>query len=414
MKLTPPDSSITMKSKPVICVIAGTRPEAIKLAPLVLGLRKNEKIKCQLCVTAQHRQMVDQALANFGIQPEVDLNLMKAGQSLSELTARLMESLGTHFDKSKPDLVLVQGDTTTVFCATLAAFYHHIPVGHVEAGLRTGNLLSPWPEEANRVLTSRLARLHFAPTDRSRRNLLHEGVAPESIFVTGNTVIDALLLVRDRINAKPDFAAQVIAQLGINRDFVRRFLSGGAKFHDQNYRGKLVLVTGHRRESFGQGFENICQSIRQLVDRHPDVGVLYPVHLNPNVQAPVRRILGDHPRIQLVEPLSYEPFVWLMEQSHFVLSDSGGVQEEAPSLGKPVLVMRDTTERPEGVDAGTCRLVGTDPETILRESAQLLENVDEYHRRSQLRNPYGDGTASAQIIRHCENFLNSGGAKSKA
>jgi UDP-N-acetylglucosamine 2-epimerase (non-hydrolysing) len=256
--------------------------------------------------------------------------------------------------------------------------------------------------------------LHFAPTNLSRRNLLNEGVLSESIFVTGNTVIDALLWVRDRIHAKPDFASQTIASLGINGDFVRRFLSGSGKSSDQNHKDKLVLVTGHRRESFGQGFENICQAIRQLVERHPDVGVLYPVHLNPNVQAPVRRILGDHPRIQLVEPLSYEPFVWLMEQSHFVLSDSGGVQEEAPSLGKPVLVMRDTTERPEGVEAGTCRLVGTNPETILREARLLLENPEEYRCRSRLRNPYGDGTASAQIIRHCEHFLAAGGVKPTA
>ena len=278
--------------------------------------------------------------------------------------------------------------------------------------MRTGNLQSPWPEEANRVLTSRLARLHFAPTDLSRRNLLNEGVPPEWVFVTGNTVIDALLWVRDRSHGRPDLAAQVTASLGIKGEFASRFLSREGKPTAQNHSDKLVLVTGHRRESFGQGFENICQAIRRLVDSHPDVGVIYPVHLNPNVQAPVRRILGNHPRIQLVEPLSYEPFVWLMEHSYFVLSDSGGVQEEAPSLGKPVLVMRDTTERPEGVEAGTCRLVGTDPETILREARLLIENPEEYRSRSQLRNPFGDGTAAAQIIRHCEHFLASGGAES--
>lgn len=391
--------------KPAICVIVGTRPEAIKLAPLVLGLRENKNIECQLCVTAQHRQMVDQALAVFGIQPDVDLDLMQAGQSLSGLTARLMEALGNHFERSNPDLVLVQGDTTTVFCATLAAFYHHIPVGHVEAGLRTGNMHSPWPEEANRVLTSRLARLHFTPTDASRRNLLNEGIPADTIFLTGNTVIDALLWVRDRIHSKPDFASQFIASLGIHEDFVHRFLPNENHRADRNHEDKLVLVTGHRRESFGQGFEDICQAIRQLVERHPNVGVLYPVHLNPNVQDPVRRILGEHPRIQLVKPLSYEPFIWLMEQSHFILTDSGGVQEEAPSLGKPVLVMRDTTERPEGIEAGTCRLVGSNPNTILREASLLIEGNEEYRKRSQLRNPYGDGTAAAQIIKHCERFL---------
>lgn len=322
-----------------------------------------------------------------------------------------MDALGTHFEKSKPDLVLVQGDTTTVFCATLAAFYHRIPVGHVEAGLRTGNLMSPWPEEANRVLTSRLASLHFAPTALSRSNLLNEGVPPETVFVTGNTVIDALLWVLARIHARPDFATQVIAPLGIQDEFVQRFLSRIAEPSDEARKNKLVLVTGHRRESFGQGFEDICHAIRQLVERHPDVGVIYPVHLNPNVLAPVHRILGNHPRIQLMEPLAYEPFVWLMEQSYFVLSDSGGVQEEAPSLGKPVLVMRDTTERPEGVEAGTCRLVGTNPECILREARQLIENPEEYLSRSGLRNPYGDGTAAAQIIHHCEQFLTTSGGQ---
>ena len=390
-----------------IAIIVGTRPEAVKLAPVVLGLRRHDHIECELCVTAQHRQMVDQALASFDIQPEVDLNLMQENQSLSSFTARAVEALGSHFANSKPDLALVQGDTTTVFCATLAAFYHNIPVGHVEAGLRTGNLASPWPEEANRVLTARLARLHFAPTPLARSNLLKEGVPPEAVFVTGNTVIDALLWIRDRIHATPGFRERVIASLDVSPEFTRRFLACTNTGPDHSHGDKLVLVTGHRRESFGQGFKNICLALRQLVDDHPDVGVIYPVHLNPNVRVPVHQILGDHPRIMLTEPLGYEPFVWLMERSLFVLTDSGGVQEEAPSLGKPVLVMRDTTERPEGVEAGTCRLTGTDPETILRESRVLIDDTEEYRRRSQLKNLYGDGTAAAQIIRHCEDFLSS-------
>jgi len=383
-----------------IAVIFGTRPEAIKLAPVVLALRNEPRLVCRVCVTAQHRQMLDQVLQAFSLTPDADLNLMRPDQTLGELTARGIQALDGYLAKEKPDLILVQGDTTTVFCAALAAFYHHIPVGHVEAGLRTGDMQSPWPEEANRVLTSRLTSLHFAPTQTARQNLLDEKVSPSRIFVVGNTVIDALLWMRDYLAAKTD-GNGILSEIGIAPGFSERFFSGGTHNGDR----KLILVTGHRRESFGEGFKNICQAIRKLAERYPEVGVVYPVHLNPNVQAPVREFLGDHPRIQLISPVGYEQFVWLMSRSYFILSDSGGVQEEAPSLGKPVLVMRDTTERPEGVEAGTCRLVGTDPEKILREASLLLGDAAEYQRRSRLNNPYGDGQAASRIVRHCLEFL---------
>src|ERR1035441_10161535 len=394
-----------------VSVIFGTRPEAIKLAPVILALKGDPFFDCRVCVTAQHREMLDQVLESFDINPDVDLNLMRPNQSLGALTSRAIQALDTYLVQDRPDLVLVQGDTTTVFCAALAAFYHRIPVGHVEAGLRTGNLQSPWPEEANRVLTSRLTALHFAPTETARQNLLREGVLDRQLFVTGNTVIDALLWMRARLGAKGN-RAEILNGLGINPDFARDYLDG-SHLSDSAKRGrKLVLVTGHRRESFGAGFRNICKAIRALADARPDVGVLYPVHLNPNVQAPVNEFLGNHPRIQLISPVGYEQFVWLMSQSHFILSDSGGVQEEAPSLGKPVLVMRDTTERPEGVQAGTCRLVGTDPEKILKESTLLLDDAGEYARLSRLNNPYGDGHAASRIVRHCLQFLGLGSDRS--
>lgn len=371
-----------------VSVIFGTRPEAIKMAPVVLALKADKRFDCRVCVTGQHRQMLDQVLEVFGITPDVDLNLMQANQSLAGLTSRAIAALDEYYAAEKPDLALVQGDTTTVLCGALAAFYRSIPVGHVEAGLRTGNMKAPWPEEANRVLASRLATLHFAPTITSQRNLLKEGVAPESVFVTGNTVIDALLIALDRVRCQ----RPVIPGLppGVMED------------------GKpLVLITGHRRENFGDGFESICRAIASLTSQWPEVHFVYPVHLNPNVREPVKRILGAGLRsnVHLIEPLSYLPFVRLMDRSTVILTDSGGVQEEAPSLGKPVLVMRDTTERPEAVEAGTVRLVGTDYDAIVRETSRLLSDRQAYETMSQAHNPYGDGKATERILAACGDFL---------
>lgn len=372
-----------------IALLVGTRPECVKMAPIYFALRQSSKLRPVFVSTGQHRQMLDQTLSVFGITPDHDLNLMQPGQTLPDLTARVLTATTAWLAQHKPAAVLVQGDTTTVLASALAAFYQRIPIGHVEAGLRTGNMQSPWPEEMNRRLTSPLARWNFCPTDVSRANLLREGIPAAACHVTGNSVIDALLRVRDAQRARGLDAEEVAAKVGVPDGFARRYLSGSAPW---------ILVTGHRRESFGDGFERICEAIRRLTELHPEVGVLYPVHLNPQVQEPVRRILGSNPRVCLVAPAAYEEFVWLMSRCHFLLSDSGGVQEEAPSLGKPVLVMRDTTERPEGVTAGTCRLVGTDPEAILRESDVLLNQPEEYARRSGLKNPYGDGN-TAELIR---------------
>ena len=409
--------------KPKVALIFGTRPEAIKLAPLALALKADQRLDCRVWVTGQHRHMLDQVLRVFGISPDIDLNLMQPDQTLGGLTSRAIAALDECLALEQPQLILVQGDTTTVFCAALAAFYHQIPVGHVEAGLRTNNLKSPWPEEANRVLTSRLASLHFAPTESAKQNLLREGIDEAKVFVTGNTVIDALLWVRSKLNCSPDAGQLMVDQLRLPADFADRFLMNSSAARDQGVttvagschadpdffncsrHSPLILVTGHRRESFGQGFENLCQAIRHLVELHSELGVIYPVHLNPQVQHAVHRILGGHPRIQLVPPLGYEVFVWLMDRSFFILSDSGGVQEEAPSLGKPVLVMRDTTERPEGIAAGTCRLVGTNPDVILREARLLLTSESEYRQRSALKNPYGDGRATQRIVEACVRFL---------
>ena len=389
-----------------ILIIAGTRPEVIKLAPVYLAMKKAARWEPLFVSTGQHRQMLDQACAVFGIKPEIDLNLMQPGQTLPELTSRVLLSVTRVIEETKPDAILVQGDTTTVLGSAIAAFYQKISVGHVEAGLRTYNYQAPWPEEMNRRLTDPISRWCFAPTAASRQNLLAERIPAESVFVTGNTVIDALLYVRDKTRAEKS-RAELVAECGIDTAFASQFIPGNLDAAGRPVgKQRLVLVTGHRRESFGSGFESICQSIRQLVDRYPEVGVVYPVHLNPNVQEPVNRLLGNHPRIQLIKPQSYEPFVWLMGQTYFILSDSGGVQEEAPSLGKPVLVMRETTERPEGVDAGTCRLVGTDPERILREAALLLEDEAAYAQRSQLKNPYGDGQASERILEVLSESLN--------
>lgn len=372
-----------------VAVVAGTRPECIKMAPVYFELRKSSRIQPVFLSTAQHRQMLDQTLAVFGITPDCDLDLMKPGQTLPSLTSCVLTSVSDWIARERPDAVLVQGDTATVLASALASFYARVPVGHVEAGLRTGNMEAPWPEEMNRRLTSPLARWNFCPTEISRGNLLREGVAAETCHVTGNSVIDALLWVRNRLDARGVTAEQVAARAGIPATFTRRFLA--------NPKARWILVTGHRRESFGDGFEQICEAVNSLTSEHADLGVLYPVHLNPQVQEPVQRLLGSNSRVALVSPISYEDFVWLMDRATFLLTDSGGVQEEAPSLGKPVLVMRNTTERPEGVDAGTCRLVGTAPDTILSESRLLLNDPAEYARRSTLQNPYGDGKTGIRI-----------------
>jgi len=364
----------------VLCVF-GTRPEAIKMAPLVKALEADEKIDARVCVTAQHRQMLDQVLDLFQIKPYYDLNIMKPGQSLEGIVSSILTGLAPIFKEFRPDLVLVHGDTSTTFATTLGAFYNQVPVGHVEAGLRTGNLYSPWPEEANRTLTGRLAKLHFAPTDEARLNLSKEGVADKDITVTGNTVIDALL--------------QVQSQIENDRALSDR-LSGLFPFLSKE--GRLVLITGHRRENFGPGFENICQAIRELSEIYPENSFVYPVHLNPNVREPVERWLSGLTNVHLIEPLEYLPFVYLMNASHIILTDSGGIQEEAPSLGKPVLVMRETTERPEAVQAGTVRLVGTDREKIVAEVRLLLDDQQAYNSMAFAHNPYGDGAACKRIL----------------
>ena len=374
---------------PKVSVIFGTRPEAIKLAPVILALRKDPRFACDVCVTAQHRQMLDQVLEVFGIAADTDLDLMVPDQTLAGLTARAVEAVDRYLAQAKPGLVLVQGDTTTTFCSALAAFYHHIPVGHVEAGLRTGNLESPWPEEANRVLATRLTRLHFAPTETNRQNLLREGIPDDCIVVTGNTVIDALFLALDIVTKHPPDVPGL----------PKKIVTGTSP---------LVLITGHRRENFGPGFESICKAIAELAAHFPETQFVYPVHLNPNVRRPVDEILrsaGTH-NVHLIEPLPYLPFVAMMSRATVILSDSGGVQEEAPSLGKPVLVMRDTTERPEAVTAGTVKLVGTDQRTIVEETSALLTDRAAYDTMARAMNPYGDGKATGRILAACADFLN--------
>ncbi|PKN24421.1 MAG: UDP-N-acetylglucosamine 2-epimerase (non-hydrolyzing) [Deltaproteobacteria bacterium HGW-Deltaproteobacteria-21] len=371
-----------------ISVIFGTRPEAIKLAPVILGLRITPGMECRVCVTAQHREMLDQVLQVFEIAPDVDLDIMRPNQGLASLAARAIESIDDYLAKERPELVLVQGDTTTTFAAALAAFYRDIPIGHIEAGLRTGNLRSPWPEEGNRLLTSRLAKFHFAPTERNRANLIAEGVPRDNIFVTGNTVIDALFLSLQKVISNPPPVE------GIDPAFL-----------DPWSQNPLVLITGHRRENFGGGLESVCRAIVELAERFPEASFIYPVHLNPNVRSTVMRMLGNgggdktiSSNIHLIDPLSYLPFVALMKRAWVILTDSGGVQEEAPSLGKPVLVMRDTTERPEAVESGTVRLIGTDCERIVRETALLLTDKAAYEAMSRAHNPYGDGRAAERII----------------
>ncbi|MEZ2603662.1 non-hydrolyzing UDP-N-acetylglucosamine 2-epimerase [Kluyvera intermedia] len=369
-----------------VLTVFGTRPEAIKMAPLVHALAKDPHFEAKVCVTAQHREMLDQVLKLFSIVPDYDLNIMSPGQGLTEITCRILQGLKPVLESFKPDVVLVHGDTTTTAAASLAAFYQRIPVGHVEAGLRTGDLYSPWPEEANRTMTGHLATYHFAPTENSRQNLLRENLSGKHIYVTGNTVIDALFWVRDRVMKDEKLSSELLARYP--------FLNNGKK---------MILVTGHRRESFGQGFEQICHALAHIAANNPDVQIVYPVHLNPNVSEPVNRILGHIDNVILIDPQDYLPFVWLMNHAWLILTDSGGIQEEAPSLGKPVLVMRETTERPEAIDAGTVRLVGTDSQRIVDEVTRLLRDEDEYQRMSRAHNPYGDGQACERILSALKN-----------
>jgi UDP-N-acetylglucosamine 2-epimerase (non-hydrolysing) len=362
-----------------VIAIFGTRPEAIKMAPVITELKKSRDLELRVCVTAQHRGILDQVLALFEITPDHDLDLMLPNQTLDELTAKLLIGVGRVLDIEKPDLVLVHGDTSTTLASSLAAFYRKLAVGHVEAGLRSGSLRAPWPEEMNRRVTTLATRFHFTPTERSRQNLLDEAVDASHIHLTGNTVIDALMETVARLKASP----------AIRSELESRF-----SYLDSNL--PLVLVTGHRRENFGDGFENICRAMIDIVTQN-NVQIVYPVHPNPNVTGPVERLLGGHPRIHLIEPLDYEPFVFLMDRSYIIITDSGGVQEEAPSLGKPVLVMRDTTERPEAVDAGTVILVGTSRQRIVGEANRLLNDGAHYARMAQAINPYGDGKAAKRI-----------------
>lgn len=362
----------------VLCIF-GTRPEAIKMAPVVRALKSDARFDCRLCVTAQHRQMLDQVLELFNLVPDEDLDLMRDNQGLAELSARALTGLDEVLQRRQPNIVLVHGDTTTSFIAALAAFYRRIPVGHVEAGLRTGDLYAPWPEEFNRRMVGVVGRLHFSPTRRAADALVREGVPPANIAITGNTVIDALKLVSQRLDEDAALAARQAAQLPA-LDPSRR----------------LILVTGHRRENFGEGFENICRALAELAQR-PDVQIVYPVHLNPNVQEPVRAMLSNSNNVHLIAPQDYLPFVWLLKNCDLVLTDSGGLQEEAPVLGKPVLVMRETTERPEALEAGTALLVGTDVQRIVSSVARLLDDPAAYQGMAQAHNPYGDGTAAQQI-----------------
>jgi len=363
-----------------LLIVFGTRPEAIKLAPVYLEAKERPDIQPTVCVTAQHREMLDQVLRLFSIEPEVDLNLMKPGQSLEQILAGVFTHLPAVLDEIKPDMLVVQGDTTTTFAAAKAAFCKKIPVAHVEAGLRTNDKYAPFPEEINRRLTSCIASLHFAPTENNRQNLLREGYDPETIHVTGNTVIDALLQVAERPEKLPEAVPDDLS-------------------------GRLILVTAHRRESFGEPFRDLCRGLAEIARTHPNDTVLYPVHLNPNVRKPVYDILADTPNVRLIEPLDYEPFVHLLKRAHLVLTDSGGIQEEAPGLGVPVLVMREKTERPEGIEAGTVKLVGTDTACIVAEASKLLDDPAAHRAMAEAKNPYGDGHASERICDIIEKFF---------
>lgn len=372
-------------------LVFGTRPEAIKMSPLVKEFQKYpEKFETIVCVTGQHREMLDQVLRIFDIQPDYDLNIMKQGQDLYDVTARVLTGMRDVLKETRPDIVLVHGDTTTSTAAALAAFYQQIPVGHIEAGLRTHNIYSPWPEEVNRQITGRIATYHFAPTSLSKDNLLQEGISGEQIIVTGNTVIDALYMVVEKIKNDGILSCELEKVLKASGYDISRLSDGR----------KLVLITGHRRENFGDGFISMCKAIKSLSEKYPEVDFVYPMHLNPNVRKPIHEVFGESQRANLffIEPLEYLSFVYLMEKSNIVLTDSGGIQEEAPGLGKPVLVMRDTTERPEALEAGTVKLVGTSYDKIVNEVSALLENQDYYNKMSKAINPYGDGKACGRIV----------------
>jgi UDP-N-acetylglucosamine 2-epimerase (non-hydrolysing) len=371
-----------------ILLVFGTRPEAIKMAPLVKEFEKYKiNFETKVCVTAQHREMLDQVLDLFDISPDYDLNLMKPGQDLYDITSDVLLGMKDVLNDFKPDIVLVHGDTTTTFASSLSAFYQQIKVGHVEAGLRTGNIYTPFPEEVNRRITGVLATYNFAPTTRSKDNLLKENKDPNGIIVTGNTVIDALFLALDKIRNSNKLQEKIVNDIAIS----------GYKLQNNK---KIILVTGHRRENHGQGFINICTALKDIAFKNPNLDIVYPVHLNPNVQKPVRKILSNLPNVYLIEPLQYEQFIYMMDKSFFIITDSGGVQEEAPSLGKPVLVMRDTTERPEAVDAGTVKLVGTDTQMIMKEAQALIDQSQEYEKMSKAYNPYGNGKACEKIVKY--------------
>lgn len=364
-----------------ILTVFGTRPEAIKMAPLVRALSARSDIDAKVCVTAQHRQMLDQVLDLFEIVPDFDLNVMRKDQSLTDLTSGILQGIDAVYEEWKPDTVLVHGDTTTTLATSLAAFYRYIPLGHVEAGLRTGNIRSPWPEELNRRVTDAVASWHFAPTEQAKYNLFSEGVPPAGVVMTGNTVIDALGQVKRKLDNDPVLEARIASHYP--------FLDPGRR---------MILVTGHRRESFGEPFRHVCQALRELATRYDDIQLVYPVHLNPNVQAPVKTILDGVANVHLIAPQDYLPFIFLMSRAYLIITDSGGIQEEAPALGKPVLVTRDTTERPEAVQAGTARLVGTHAERIVAEVAALLDSRSQYDAMAHASNPYGDGRASERIV----------------
>lgn len=370
-----------------ILIVFGTRPEAIKMAPIIKELEKISRFEICVCVTGQHRQMLDQVLKLFDIKPKYDLNLMRPNQTLTDITIDVLKGMNAILDVEKPNLVLVHGDTTTSFVASLSCFYKKIKVGHVEAGLRTNDIYSPWPEEANRQLTSKLSEIHFAPTNDAKLNLIKEGVEEERICVTGNSVIDALFFASSKIDSDAN----------LERELADKFL-----FLNENK--KMILVTGHRRENFGEGFEKICSALRKISE-NKNIQVVYPVHLNPRVQEPVKRTLAGIENIYLIEPQDYLPFIYLMKKSYLILTDSGGIQEEAPSLGKPVLVMRNTTERPEAVAAGSVKLVGTDENHILKNVNCLIDSKDLYMKISKVKNPYGEGDAAIKIVNKIKEFL---------
>ena len=377
-----------------VLLVFGTRPEAIKMAPLVKEFQKDTiNFETKVCVTAQHREMLDQVLDLFEIVPEYDLNLMKPGQDLYDITSNVLLGMKDVLSDFNPDVVLVHGDTTTTSATSLSAFYQQIKIGHIEAGLRTGDLMSPWPEEANRQITGVLANYHFAPTSTSENNLLKENKNSKNVIVTGNTVIDALFLALNKIKSDNKLEKQIIHDI--------ESLFTNLKFKIKH--SKFILVTGHRRENHGQGFINICEALKTIAVNNPDIDIVYPVHLNPNVQKPVKEILSNIENIYLIEPLQYEQFIYMMDKSYFIITDSGGVQEEAPSLGKPVLLMRDTTERPEALEAGTVKLVGTDTKLIIKEAQKIIDDKIAYEKMSKAHNPYGDGKACSKIVEFIKN-----------